>query len=146
MTPGGAGEIRRIVDRILAVPGPFTPESVSEACSVTLLEVPCTNPHVREFKAHPETGPLSAITFRGSRALSDPPKGLVIMDVSARCRITQADLTTRFHLSPEHVSANPRIPPEGVISFQERRGPRTLYVQFTAGARTLRAISVHETP
>lgn len=146
MTTGGAGEISRIVDRILAVQGPFTPDSVSEACSVTLFEVPCTNPHMREFEAHPETGPLSTITFRGSRTLSGPPKGLVIMDVSAGCQITQAELTTRFHLSSEHVSANPRIPPEGVISFQERRGLRTLYLQFIAGARTLHAISVHEMP
>ncbi|WP_040834923.1 hypothetical protein [Nocardia brevicatena] len=145
MTPGPVGEVRRIVDRILAVPDRFTPESVSEACAVTLFEVACGNPYMREFAAYPEAGSFSAITFRGPAVSADRPPGLVITDASAGCRIAQADLASCFRLSSEQVGVNPRIPPEGVVSFWESHGPRTLYLQFTAGSRMLRAISVHET-
>lgn len=101
---------------------------------------------MREFEAHPETGPFSTISFRGPAVSSDRPTSLVVMDVSAECRIAHADLASCFRFSSEHVSANPRVPPEGVVSFSESHGPRTLYLQFTAGSGTLRAISVHETP
>lgn len=144
--PGGVGEVRRMVDRLLAVPGRYTPESVSRACSVALVEVACFNPSVRQFQAHPEAGPFSTITFREPAVSPDRATSLVVMDASAQCRIAQADLASCFHLSSARVSANPRIPPEGVISFQETHGTRTLFLQFAAGSRTLRAIIVHETP
>lgn len=140
------GEIRRIVDRILAVPGRFTPESVSDTCSVMLFEVACGNPYMREFEVHPETGPFPTSTFRGSAVSSAHLTNLVSAEASARCRIAQAHPAGRFHLFAEYVGVNPRIPPEGVVSFQETHGLGTLHSQFNARCRTFRAVSVHETP
>ncbi|ONM50612.1 hypothetical protein [Nocardia donostiensis] len=145
MTPGPVGEIHRIVNRVLTAPGRFTEDSVSEACSVTLRKRVRTNPYMHEFEAHPEAGPFSTITFRGAAGSSGRPS-LVIMDVSAECRVTRSDLADSFRLSFERVHVNPRIPPEGVISFEEEHGCRTLHLQFTAESEILRSISVHEAP
>ncbi|MEU7766063.1 hypothetical protein AB0B25_13155 [Nocardia sp. NPDC049190] len=120
----------------------FTAEGVSAACSTELREVDSRNPYIREFQGNPQDSPFSAISLRLPRNPPAGPDSLLVL--TPAIRLTQADLTDRFDLSPDRADINPHIPPEGTISFRETRGNRTLVLQFTARSRILRRIAVNE--
>lgn len=146
MTDHLAGAVRGVVDRILAVPGRLTLESVSDVCAVTLQEVACSNAYMQEFIAPVlEGGPLSSVTFRMPIAQSGRPDALVILEAAAESQITDSDLAGHFHLALESARVNPRVPPEGIISFEENYKFRSLYIELTVGSRILQSIIVHDT-
>ncbi|WP_157172921.1 hypothetical protein [Nocardia exalbida] len=144
MTSPHVRELRLIADCVLAVPNRFTPERVSAACATEFKEVRSGNPHVREFMAYPDCGPLASIVFRSPLGLASEVNALVIMRIARDIRITRADVAARFELPIERVRTDPRIPPEGTVSFISERGARALHIRFDARSQLLRDMSVHE--
>jgi hypothetical protein len=137
-------EIRLIADSVLTVPNRFTPLRVSAACAMEFSEAPSGNPHFREFMAYPDCGPFGSIAFRSPLARASGANALVIMHVARHIRITRADMAARFELSIESARIDPRIPPEGTVSFISEHGMRAMYIKFDARSQLLRGISVHE--
>lgn len=135
--------IRQIANHVLAVPERFTPEDVFSACAVEFRAVPCTNPHAREFVAYPDSGPFSAIVFRGPQTPANGAPAVVIMHVAMGIRITHTDMSRTFALPMESARVDPRMPPEGTVSFTPQQGARTLRIRFDARSQLLRDISVH---
>ncbi|MGW4714036.1 hypothetical protein [Nocardia sp. NPDC004260] len=144
MTSPYIREIRLIADHVLAIPECFTPHYVSSACATELSAVSCANPQAREFVAYPDGGPFSSIVFRGPRTEAVGSHALVIMHVAMDVRITRADMAGSFELPMENARVDPRIPPEGAVSFTSEHGARKLNIRFHARSQLLRDISVHE--
>ncbi|MGV9541958.1 hypothetical protein ACWEPH_29705 [Nocardia beijingensis] len=144
MTSPYIREIRLIADHVLAIPECFTPHHVSSACAMEFSAVPCANPHASEFVAYPDGGPFSSIVFRGPRTGAVGSHALVIMHVARDVRITRADMAGNFELPMENTRVDPRIPPEGAVSFTSEHGARNLRIRFHARSQLLRDISVHE--
>ncbi|MEU7629318.1 hypothetical protein AB0C34_04920 [Nocardia sp. NPDC049220] len=134
--------MHRAIDTVLSISHDFTAENIGAACSAELREVDSSNPYIREFQGKPQDSPFSAISLRLPRTPPAGPDSVLVLTPAVR--LTQADLTDRFDLSPERADINPHIPPEGTISFRETRGNRTLVLQFTARSRILRMIAINE--
>ncbi|MBF6297918.1 hypothetical protein IU459_10205 [Nocardia amamiensis] len=144
MTMQDVQEIRLIADNVLAAPDWFTPEQVSTACGAELREVSSTNPYAREFAAHLDGEPFSSIVFRCPLAPEARSSSLAIMYVARDVRITRTDMAARFELPIESARINPRIPPDGTVSFTLGQGARTIRLRFDARSKLLRDVSVHE--
>ncbi|MFD0362453.1 hypothetical protein ACFQZZ_13485 [Nocardia sp. GCM10030253] len=144
MTDGFEIEIRRLVDRVLSIQGSFTPTAVADACAVLLHESTSMSSTMQQYEGNPDDGPFSVIEYRGPKSPEGEPTSLVAMKVRDDVRVNQGDLRGLFNFSLDDVDVNPRIPPEGTVSYRERHGSRTLFVQFKAKSRLLRQIAVHE--
>lgn len=139
-----AAAVRAVADRILALPELFDVETVSGACAVEMHEIGCPNIHMREFEGYPQVGPFKVVTLRVPRSASPTSIRLLALTTRAAAAVHEAELREYFTLSRQDVDINPHIPPEGMISFREVIGDRTLFLQFTARSRALAAIAVHE--
>ncbi|WP_159851264.1 hypothetical protein [Nocardia sp. CY41] len=139
-----AGEVCRIVGRLLAVRGDYTPEVVAEACSVELREVTVPGEVVREFGGSFGTGPFSTVSFRGPATPGERSSSLIVLDVDESARIAGTDIEAQLDLSAAVISADPRIPLEGVVSFRIRHDCRAVTFQFALPSYTLSVVAVHE--
>ncbi|GAB2559228.1 hypothetical protein [Nocardia heshunensis] len=122
-----------------SIAGPLTTESIEFACSVGLREVGCFTPRTREFQGYPQEGPFSIVTLRIPHRNPDRTPTLILTP-RASVRIYQSDLEPGTRFSREVIEIDPRMPPEGTVSFRERRGDWTLVHEFTAQSRLLRKL------
>ncbi|GAB2452564.1 hypothetical protein [Nocardia tengchongensis] len=124
--------------------GPLTAELVEYACVVRLHEVDCVTPGIRELHGYPATGPFSIVSLRIPTGNDADSATSLTLTPRAGMRFYQSDLEQRARLSRDLVEIDPRMPPEGTVSFRQQRGSRTLVFEFTARTRLLRKLTVRE--
>ncbi|WP_067721556.1 hypothetical protein [Nocardia yamanashiensis] len=131
-----------ITAAITAAPGILTTEMVSRACGVELREVMCATPGVRELLGFPVAGPFSIVSLR--RPDIAPHHPILILTPRAESRFYQSDLSGGFAFARDLVEIDPRVPPEGTVTFREYRADKTLTLQFTGRSRLLRKLTVRQ--
>lgn len=132
------------MDRLLAIRGDYTPEVVAEACSVQLRAVTGPGEVVREFGGSFGTGPFSTVSFRGPATPGERSTSLIVLDIEESARIARTDIEAQLDLSAAVISADPRIPPGGVVCFRIRHDCRAVTFQFALPSYTLSLVAVHE--
>ncbi|WP_067694190.1 hypothetical protein [Nocardia jejuensis] len=139
--PALIDDFRSIAVAIMAIRGQFTQESVGAACGVDLQEIACATPQVRELQGRPVAGPFSIVCLRIPLMDADELPSLMLTP-RAGARLYQSDLQCGFTFSRGLIRIDPRIPPEGTVSFVEYRGGLDLTFEFTAKSRVLRKLVV----
>ncbi|MFE3758742.1 hypothetical protein ACFXO9_30940 [Nocardia tengchongensis] len=135
--------LHRIASELVSTPK-LTPESVSATCAVELREIDCTTPQVRELQGCPIDGPFSIVSLRLPRTGHDAATPSLILTPRAGARFYQSDLEGDFTFGRDLIRIDPRIKPEGTITFQEQRGTTTLVFEFTGRSRLLRKLTVRQ--
>lgn len=120
--------------------GELTRGAVALACAVDLRDARCATPGVRELQGFPVEGPFSIVSLREHLDAAGP--AVVTLTPRARMRFYQSDLARHFRFAGDVVVINPRIPPEGTVTYQLVDGERTLVFEFTRRSRTLRKLLI----
>ncbi|MFE3028311.1 hypothetical protein [Nocardia tengchongensis] len=135
--------LRGIAYEIASTPD-LTAESVTATCAVELRETDCATPEVRELQGCPIDGPFSIVSLRLPRTGHDVATPTLILTPRAGARFYQSDLEGSFTFARDLIRIDPRIKPEGTITFQEHRGATTLVFEFTGRSRLLRKLTVRQ--
>ncbi|WP_327146947.1 hypothetical protein [Nocardia sp. NBC_01327] len=136
--------VHAITSAISATAGQLTPESVAAACAVELLDVECATPEVRELQGCPADGPFSIVSLRLPLTEHRGPSPALILTPRAGARLYQSDLEKDFTFARDLIRIDPRIRPEGTVSFLEQRDDTTLTFEFTGRSRLLRKLTIQQ--
>ncbi|WP_227999950.1 hypothetical protein [Nocardia australiensis] len=142
MTASSADRVVSMVDSLLEISGKFTIPTLGKICRVEFIEIDTDNSSMREFEGHSSV--FSEVSVRFPK--DDRVGAVSILAITLRTDIPimQADIEAIHPLIGSAVHINPRMPPEGTITYHEAHGRRVVIYEFTAFSRQLCEIAVHD--
>ncbi|MFE4459774.1 hypothetical protein ACFROC_20670 [Nocardia tengchongensis] len=76
--------------------------------------------------------------------LDGTSRAVLTLTPRARIRFRQSDLARHFRFESDLVVIDPRVPPEGTVSYRVLSNNQSLVFEFTRRSRTLRKLQITE--
>ena len=134
-----------LIDRIAGLPQ-LTQAAVEGVLGVSLTHSTSASPDEQYFEAPLASGPFGRVEVK----LSNPSQdsfALVILDVRSGVVVPLARFRSEGRVQPNtRMDVNPRVPPEGTITFSQIEKNQTVRYEFRTKSQVLSGAMVERRP